>query len=233
MLLLIVHLGPNLPLNDPAAGKDKNTPLHTCIKYLDHAVTNGGEINVAATHHLIKCAVALLKMKADLDLKNADTRTPLMQAARVSGPLGEASTAMLLAFKPKVDIVDGRGMSALHHAVEAGQGPAVKLLLAAGIRLQLPSSDGLTPLQLAARAGFVDIAQLLVEKGARVNFYPDAMPQEVALEKAAESLGLDDSLHDLPRMPPLMHAIVHNKAGMVEALLGLGADPIHAGWLGE
>lgn len=230
--MFLIH---GLALANLAAGKNKNTPLHTCVEYLGYAgihASNGGKVDQVASHHLMKCAVALLKIGANPDLQNGDAATPLMLAVKVFGPLGKAMTATLLAFRPKLDTVDGLGKSALHHAVENEQQPAVELLLEAGICPQVPARDGLTPLQLAAKADLVDIAELLVEKGAGVNFYPDATPQEEALRKAAKPLGLDASWHGLPRMPPLMHAIMNDKLDMVKALLELKAHLTDAGGLG-
>lgn len=213
------------------ADKDGNTALHTCVNYLSHAAY-AQETNEYAYQHLFDCAMVLLTNGANVDMQNADSETPLMRAVATRGSLCKAAVSMLLDFQPNLGAVDNLGRSALHHAIDAGNTDAVDLLLTAGMHAELQSQQGLTPLQQAAADGLVDIAALLINAGADVNYYPPISAYEQTLERARERLNIlnyDVFGHVPPKMPPLMHAISHNKPDMVWALLERGADVNQAG----
>lgn len=64
---------------------------------------------------------------------------------------------------------------------------------------------------------------------ANVNYFPAVMPNEIQLRRAAAELGVDNDDFDefghiIPKMPPLMGAIVEKNAEMVELLLENHAD---------
>ena len=63
------------------------------------------------------------------------------------------------------DAVDADGLSPLHHAVDAEQGDAVKLLLAAGASANALDAQRSTPLHYAALLGEGALAAMLLEAG--------------------------------------------------------------------
>lgn len=89
----------------------------------------------------------------------------------------------------------------LSEAVRAGDRALVEKLLAAGAAVNEPDTLGGTPLHDACWAGELEIARLLVERGARVN----------ARHREAGST-------------PLHYAVITNHAAVVEFLLDKGAD---------
>ena len=58
------------------------------------------------------------------------------------------------------------GLAAMHHAAIAGTRRVIEVLLYFGAEINIQSSDGDYPLDLAVREGNYDIAQFLIENGA-------------------------------------------------------------------
>ena len=58
------------------------------------------------------------------------------------------------------------GLAAMHHAAIVGTRRVIEVLLYFGAKINIRSSDGDYPLDLAVREGNYDIAQFLIEKGA-------------------------------------------------------------------
>ena len=98
------------------------------------------------------------------------------------------------------------GFGPLGLACFFGHEPVARMLLAAGARVDQPSSNGMavTPLHSAAAARSVPIARLLLEGGAPVN--------------ARQGLGEGS-------FTPLMEAALNGQVDMVELLTRHGADP--------
>jgi ankyrin repeat protein len=178
--------------DDPALAikpRDHDTPLHAAA---------GAGIKV-------EIAQLLLNAGADVNARADDDRTPLHFAARHNN---KAVAEILIArgadlkAMTKVD-----GFTPLHYAALGDAGPTVALLLVKGAD---PDGgwDGKaiqprnTPLQLAARNGYVEVARLLLAKGASVN---------------AQQFGTGGTA--------LSSAVVNRDMAMVKLLLARGADP--------
>lgn len=58
------------------------------------------------------------------------------------------------------------GLTVLHHAAIAGTRKVIEMLFFFGAKINVKTSEGDFPLDLAVRAGNYDIAQYLIEKGA-------------------------------------------------------------------
>lgn len=110
-----------------------------------------------------------LKVGADLASVNRYGGTALTPAAHH----GHVDTVRLL-LKTRIDIdqVNNLGWTALLEAVILGDGgprhrEIVRLLVEAGAKVNLPDSDGVTPLAHARKRGYSEIAKTLEAAGAR------------------------------------------------------------------
>jgi rhodanese-related sulfurtransferase len=99
------------------------------------------------------------------------------------------------------DAVIANGTTPLMKASHQGQGPVVRMLIAAGARLNARNADGNNALWLASVGDHLDVIDILVEAGIDV-----------------------DNRND-NGATPLMYAASSGKAGIVERLLVTGADP--------
>lgn len=96
--------------------------------------------------------------------------------------------------------------SVLMEQAAAGNLEAVRLFVAAGMSANARAGDGTTPLLAAARAGRVELARLLIDRGADIDL---AYPSD----------------HDtLPGATPLIIAAMHGHLELVRLLLQRGAD---------
>jgi ankyrin repeat protein len=124
----------------------------------------------------------------------------IYQAAQAGnvGQLGE----ILAGAGHDVNARDERRQTPLAYAARAGHVEAVRLLLAAGARPDVPGHSDRTALMDAAEAGHVEVVRALVEAGADVN------ARETFL-----------------RWTALLLAAQHHHAPVVRLLLPAGADP--------
>lgn len=102
----------------------------------------------------------LIGKDANLNAKNSDGVTPLHLAALQGGP---AAVGVLLRAGADSNAVDNRSRTPLHMAVSGDCDPhCVKLLLDAGVRLDIADEDGMTPVRLAGERGAKDVYKLLL-----------------------------------------------------------------------
>ena len=111
--------------------------------------------------------IDLLKRGVDVDSVSPEGETLLMLASREGKP---SVIKAILAGKPRIQARNPRGESALMLAAIMGHTEAVKLLLDANAPV---NQSGWTPLIYAAARDRVDIARLLIGKGANVNAAAD------------------------------------------------------------
>lgn len=116
---------------------------------------------------------------------------------------GDTATEMLN--EPGTQVVNTRdittGETGLHVVVARRDTLWVKFLLQNGANPNIRNNDGLTPLQLATRLGFLDGAEELLKKGAQVD----------VADRQGET--------------PLIAAVHQRNVPMVRRLLAEGADP--------
>jgi len=116
---------------------------------------------------------------------------------------GDAATEMLS--QPGSQVVNTRdittGDTGLHVVTLRRDVLWVKFLLQRGANPNIRNNEGVTPLQIATRLGFIEGAEELLKKGAQVN--------------VADSQG----------ETPLMAAVHQRDVAMVRRLLEQGADP--------
>ena len=99
-------------------------------------------------------------MGAEVDSRDNNYRTPLMWAAKTNQL---KCAEILLDFKASSDLQDVGGDSALNVACGQGHAPVVNLLLDHGTNLTLRNKQGLSCLEIAAKAGSSDVAMAIVK----------------------------------------------------------------------
>lgn len=116
---------------------------------------------------------------------------------------GDTATEMLN--QPGTQVINTRdittGETGLHVVVARRDVTWVKFLLQRGANPNIRDRNGLTPIQLATRLGFIEGVEELIKKGAQVN--------------VADSQG----------ETPLIAAVHQRNVGLVRRLLAQGADP--------
>lgn len=116
---------------------------------------------------------------------------------------GDTATEMLN--EPGTQVINTRditsGDSGLHVVVARRDALWVRFLLQRGANPNIRNNEGLTPIQLATRLGFIEGVEELLEKGAQVN--------------VADSQG----------ETPLIAAVHQRNIPLVRRLLAEGADP--------
>lgn len=195
--------------------KDGSAPLHRACEL--------GELSM----------VKLLVSKgADVNAKNSDGYTPLL-AAYDHTDVAE----FLISKDADVKAKETKyGMTALHHAAEAGATELVKLLISKGVDVNAKDNDGYTPLYLAAeRRDNTDAMAALIQSGADVNIRESKDGQSI-LENAVEwgytdvaklliSKGADVNAKDNDGHSPLHYAVRDSgKTEITKALIDAGAD---------
>ena len=108
----------------------------------------------------------LIDAKADLNAKDSEGATPLMQV--VAHGHAEA-VKLLVEAKADVNTKGPEGITALMVAAHEGQTEAVKLLILGGADVNAKTTEGLTALMAAATKGQAEAVKQLILGGADVN----------------------------------------------------------------
>jgi hypothetical protein len=125
---------------------------------------------VVAAYSNPEAVSMLLDARADVNIQGYDGMTPL-HAACDSGygkPERAELAALFIARGADVNAVSTAGQAPLHRAA-SGSPKCVRLLLAAGAKVEAPDYIGGTPLAWAASNNNVETAQLLLDAGADPN----------------------------------------------------------------
>jgi len=152
-----------------------------------------------ATHNFVKI-IDLLEEGLDIDAKDSDGRTALMNATLAND---------IDFFKHLVDFdadpneQDNQGKSVISYVILYGNNAMLKYLFKYPV-IMLNSGDkvGMTPLMYAVEKQQPAIIRFLIKKGANTN------------------------IQDKEGNTALHHAIVKNNVGIVKSLLALNADPL-------
>lgn len=129
----------------------------------------------------------LLEKKAEVDLKDASDRTPLLWAAKNGH---DTVVRLLLEEKAEVDSKEASGRTPLSCAAENGHYTVVKLLLEWKAKVDLKDTNGQTPLLWAAENGHDTVVRLLLENDAEVdtNDFDERMPLSYAAENGHDTV---------------------------------------------
>lgn len=170
---------------------------------VDNASLNGSTaLHAAALNGNVGAIRVLVKAGADVNKQGPFGAAPLHFASQKNFP---ESVAALCAFGADRNAKNLLGNTPLKHAVLNGSFSAMEALLdAGGVDVNLRQLDLTeTALDVAARMGDVDSVKLLLRYGA------------------------DVTARDWQGHTALHRAAFHNKAGVIDALVGAGAD-VHA-----
>ncbi|EFY84200.1 Pfs, NACHT and Ankyrin domain protein [Metarhizium acridum CQMa 102] len=219
-----------LPLKRGANIDERNelgqTPLMVTIDNMRpesarHLVASGANVNLAGDFGLPPLWIAL---------RDSDSETILSLAARC----GVTSMVELL-LKRGARVNNSGGVSTpLHEAVHVGHVEVTELLLDNGAELDVEDKNGRTPLSIAAAKGKTTLLQLLLRRGAGVNFKAKCnglAPLHRAAEKGnvttTELLcarGGDINIRDELGQTSLHKAVEYEKNTVVKLLCARGAD---------
>jgi ankyrin repeat protein len=216
---------------------EKATNGQTALMQASMAV--GGE---KAVHHLIH------QYKADVNVQDTAGRTALMMTA-----IGNSPKAMeeLLNANAKTNMLDGDpstnsqpGQNALMYAAERGNKECMKLLMKAGVDVDMVSRKGKTAVYLAASRNQGEAIELLIQANANPNVpdpdkrTPLMIAASVGANQAvktlvANSAALDE--RDPTDYTAVFEAVTNHHHDSLKALLDAHADPnvpitIRKGW---
>lgn len=177
-LALTAPIGANAELPDPVrfAVAIEAGDLKTVKGWLDEGLDPefsadrvGTGLMLAAWEGNIDMMALFVAHGADINAMNAVREQPLMHAAWK----GHRDAVRWLLDRGAQINRNGLDWSALHYAVFAGHRDVVSTLIARGADINARSTNGSSPLMMAAREGHADLAQLLVNLGADTSIRND------------------------------------------------------------
>ena len=163
----------------------------------------------------------LFDREADINKTDIFGKTPIHNAAKN----GKIDTVRLL--------IELGADPSLPKAVAHDEEAIVRMLLQAGVNINMTDSDGHTALSRAAWSGRADIVQFLLKRGAKPNkgagsgdtpLHVAAHCGNINVAKQLIDKGADPNRKNIWGSTPLIQAVQSNKINMVKYLVTLGAD---------
>lgn len=155
-------------------------------------------LHYAAEWGLEDSISTLIEKGADVNVKNANGETPLINAVKTDNT---AAIDLLLAYGSFLNTRDNSGSTALHTAVRWNAFNSADDLIKRGIMIDSQNMQGTTPLAEAALSGKKDMALLLLDRGADPN----------ATDAAGRSI--------------LINAVRGQNIELIDMMLSAGANP--------
>ena len=138
--------------------------LTTVGLFLYYKSQHSKTIHLAAFHGKIKAVKKHLTSGVDVNHKDKEERTPLLQAA--SGGKKEI-TELLIGAGAEVNSTDEDGGTPLHFAAWKGHQEIVELLITKGAGVNSMAEDGDTPFDKSIKCRRTEIADLLLKQGGK------------------------------------------------------------------
>ena len=187
-----------------------------------------------AAHNGLTKVVELLLDQPGINVNLATLRgvTPLFIACQE----GQAEVVQLLLAAPGIDVEaqDPEGVTALYISVQNNFPDIVEQLVRRGADVNLPRSDGATPLYVAAHKRYLKVARTLLQApGIKVNQAAGGrfIPLKAAARKGHKDIvrlllrnGADPNIKNDTGSTPLHAACVTGDTAIVEMLLHAGSD---------
>lgn len=239
----IVDKGANINAKD----SDGWTPLHHAAYYnpqpelIEYLIEKGADVNVvdnekisplhnavSAQDHII--VETLIKKGALVDAQDNKGATPLHIAAYENLT---KICQLLLAAKANVNIKDAEGLTPIHHACFLGHNLIAEMLFnVKGINVNDVDNSGSTPLHKAAFSGHLKCTELLLQRGAKVEFsngttsplHHAAYGGHLEVVKLLLAKGLKVNCQDPEKATPLHKAAYNGHLEVVKLLLENKAD---------
>lgn len=146
-----------------AALQDNHSAYEAKIECVRLLIEHGAEYYPILISAPKECVETLLKAGADINIKDNEGKTPLMQAA-LNG-LAER-VKLYLELGAETELKDNNELTALSQSFLLGHEECVKLLISAGADANAKDKCGLTPLIRAARNGKTEYTHLFLSSGA-------------------------------------------------------------------
>ena len=188
-----------------------------------HCAAQGGNTNIIKT---------LLPFCLDINSSSSDGITPLMVAAYSNK---QAAYQLLMKNEANPCLKDYSGWSLLHFAAKGGNTSIIKALLQFCRDINSSSSDGITPLMIAASHDKPAAYQLLMQNKAEpslkdyngwslLHFAAKGGNTSIINELLSRNLEIDSRSNN--DITPLMVAASHDKPAAYQLLIQHGADPV-------
>jgi ankyrin repeat protein len=246
MIALLLEAGANADIPD----SDGKIPLHTAaesapvsvIHQLIEATGNPNRpdargyqpLHRACEKNTVDAVQAILFERVAVFSSCMDGDTCLHIATARTDSTAVADYLLTTEAAQLVNAVNLNGRSPLHLAVLHKHEDLVNKMLDAGAHINLPDTQGFTPLHEAAEANNLHMAQLLISRGADVaksQLSHRTTPLILAIKAGAKDIvdlllqnAADPSAADADGHTPLMAAANKPNDEIVGALLGAGAD---------
>lgn len=207
--------------------------LTVMVSYIAGTWTSSGKLVKAAKTGDIKTVRAILDKHPDLvDQRDSHYKAPLVYWAALKGNADLCK--LLIEYDADVNLADKYGMTALHKAAVFNHTGALEVLLAryadTAVKGMKYGKLKVTPLHLAAEAGNLDAAKILLEhnadvNGADSNVTPLHMAAGMGHYEVVELLlenGADVNARDWEERTPLVWALRTERDEVVELLRARG-----------
>ncbi|XP_053437329.1 putative ankyrin repeat domain-containing protein 19 [Nycticebus coucang] len=148
-------------------------------------------LHLACVRGYAKVSTMLIDKDCDLNIRDAEERTPLIKAVQCERP---QCVTLLLERGADPNITDIHGNCALHYAAHSGNVEITTKLLEHGAATEIMNKKDTTPLFLALKETHSDVAELLIKHKANIHLVDGCRRTALMLAVLCNSESLVDLL---------------------------------------